>query len=146
MLMADDLSGKTYYAGAAIAGLAWSFTRPAGDTTTNYTGCAIALRVFEQNSKGIPVSNTPVLSLAIGAGLTRSTDSASNQVGKLEITSTQVTTLIGTAVAKRFGYAWSITPVGGQPLRAPLGEGFDGWFAIAQEGYAGAPVVKIPSV
>lgn len=143
--MADDLNGKTYYAGAAIAGLSWSFTRPSGDTTTDYTGCAIALRIFEQSSKGVPVSNTPALSLSLTSGLTRITNTASSQAGRLEINSSQVGTLLGTAVAKRFGYTWSITPTGGAPLRAPLGEGYDGWFILAQEGYAGSPSVKVPS-
>lgn len=141
--MADDLNGKTYYAGAAIGGLSWSFTRPAGDTTTNYTGCSISLRIFEQSAKGVPVLNTPVLSLSLASGLTRVTDTASSQTGRLEIGTSQVNTLLGAAVAKRFGYVWIITPVGGVPLRAPLGQGFDGWFVIAQEGYAGSTSVKV---
>lgn len=141
--MADDLNQKTYYIGAAIAGLSWSFTRPAADSVTNYTDCAIALRIYEQNSRGVPVAATPTLSLSLGNGLTRATNTASTQSGILEISATQAGNLLGTtSAAKRFGYVWSITPVGGAPLRSPLGAGFDGWFVLAQEGYGGAAAVK----
>lgn len=143
--MADELNGKTYYAGAAITGLSWSFTRPAADVVTDYSNCAIALRIYEQSARGVPIATTPTLSLSLGNGLVRSVNTASVQSGLLEISATQVSNLLGTtAVAKKFGYVWSITPVGGSPLRAPLGQGFDGSFAIAQEGYAGAPVIKVP--
>lgn len=140
--MNDDLNEKTYYTGTPIAGLSWSFTRPTGDTRTVYTGCAIALRIFRQSAKGVPTSQTPTLSLSLTSGLNRVTDTASLQAGTLEINTTN---LLGDAIAARFGYVWSITPVGGAPLRAPMGGGFDGWFVIAQEGYAGAASIKIPS-
>ena len=141
--MADDLNQKTYYAGAAIAGLSWSFTRPAADTVTDYTGCAIALRIYEQNSKGTPATTSPTLALSLGNGITRVANTASTQSGLLEITATQIGNLLGTtSAAKRFGYVWSITPTGGAPLRAPLGGGFDGWFILAQEGYAGSSAIK----
>jgi len=141
----DDLKGKTFLAGAAIAGLSWSFTRPIADVSTVYTNAAIAFKLFElvrTNEKGVPLSSTPSLTLIIGSGLTREVNTASIQSGLLTVTQAIVSSLLLGSTIKQFSYVWSITPVGSSPIRAAIGSGYDGRFSIAQEGYGGSTVIR----
>ena len=136
--MTDALNGKTVLVGAALSGLRWEFTRPSNDTTTVYTNSTISVRLFELDKKFKPISTTPALSLAIGSGLTRSTNTATTQAGLLTITANQLVTLLGTAEAKNFAYAWYVQPPGYESVRAFVGDGYDGRFVLAKEGYAGS--------
>lgn len=136
--MTDALNGKTVLVGAALAGLRWEFTRPSNDTTTVYTNSTISVRLFELDKKFKPISTTPALSLAVDSGLTRSTNTATTQAGLLTITATQLASLLGTAEAKNFAYAWYVQPPGYEPVRAFVGDGYDGRFLLAKEGYAGS--------
>lgn len=136
--MTDALNGKTVLVGAALSGLRWEFTRPSNDTTTVYTNSTISVRLFELDKKFKPISTTPALSLAIGSGLTRSANTATTQAGLLTITANQLVTLLGTAEAKNFAYAWYVQPPGYEPVRAFVGDGYDGRFLLAKEGYAGS--------
>jgi len=141
----DDLKGKTFLAGAAIAGLSWAFTRPIADLTTSYLNAAIAFKLFEldrTNEKGVPLSSTPSLILIIGSGLTREVNTASIQSGLLTVTQALVSSLLSGSTIKQFSYVWSITPVGASPIRAAIGKGYDGRFSIAQEGYGGSTVIR----
>lgn len=135
--MTDALNNKTHLAGSSLTGIRWTFNRPTDDTTTDYTDCAIAFKVFELDNKNVPLSTTPVLTLAIDSGLSRITNTASLQSGVMTITTLQIAALLGTAKIKHFSYVWSITPSGAESIRAFLGSGYDGRFAIAQEGYGG---------
>lgn len=53
------------------------------------------------------------------------------------ITENQVATLLGSADVVKVGYAWSITPVGAEPVRAHVGGGYNGSFTIWRESFAG---------
>jgi len=134
----DALSGKTVLVGAALAGLRWEFTRPSADTTTVYTNSVISVRLFELDKKFKPLSTTPALALTINSGLTRTTNTATTQTGLLQITPQQLATLLGTAEAKYFAYAWYVQPPGYEAVRAFVGDGYDGRFLLAKEGYAGS--------
>jgi len=136
--VSDFLNGKTYLAGVAgIAGLRWSFTRSTTDTT-DYLNSAIALRVFELDSKGNPLSDIPALSLSLSNGIIRTTNTSVSQAGVLSIDANQCNNLLGAiAKKKQFSYVWIVTPSGGVPLRNPLGEGYSGRFYLVKEGYAG---------
>ena len=136
--MTDALSGKTVLVGAALAGLRWEFTRPSADTTTAYTNSVISVRLFELDKKFKPLSTTPALALTINSGLTRTTNTATTQTGLLQITPQQLATLLGTAEAKYFAYAWYVQPPGYEAVRAFVGDGYDGRFLLAKEGYAGS--------
>ena len=136
--MTDALSGKTVLVGAALAGLRWEFTRPSADTTTVYTNSVISVRLFELDKKFKPLSTTPALALTINSGLTRTTNTATTQTGLLQITPQQLATLLGTAEAKYFAYAWYVQPPGYEAVRAFVGDGYDGRFLLAKEGYAGS--------
>lgn len=136
--MTDALSGKTVLVGAALAGLRWQFTRPSADTTTDYTNSVISVRLFELDKKFKPISTTAALALAISSGLSRTTNTATTQAGLLQITPQQLATLLGAAEAKYFAYVWYVQPPGDEPVRAFVGDGYDGRFLLAKEGYAGS--------
>jgi hypothetical protein len=154
----DDIDGKVFAVGtAAITGQRWTFTRPEADTTTVYTGAAIALRIFalngspkisggeitEKTRQLPPTSSTPALTLTLGSGLTRTTDTASTQSGLLTITDQQLEALLGSATLRAFSYLWVVTPANANPLSKPLGEGYDGVFALAAEGWTLEALAKV---
>jgi hypothetical protein len=143
VIVTDALNGKTVLVGAGLAGLTWAFTRPSADTVTNYTNASISVRFFELDKKFKPISTTPALSLSIGSGITRSTNTASSQAGLFQVTAAQLGTLLGTAEAKNFAYVWYIQPVGYEAVRAFVGDGYDGRFLLAKEGYAGSQYGEI---
>jgi hypothetical protein len=154
----DDLDGKVYPVGTAgLVGLNYSFTRPAEDTTTDYTDAAIALRIFELNGEPKiidgaisdktrqlpPLSPTPALVLTVGSGLERTTNTDDTQAGKISLTPGNLETLLGTNTLRAFSYFWVITPTGFQVATKPLGDGYDGVFALAVEGYTLAALGKV---
>lgn len=140
--MTDALNGKVFLAGASISGYKWEFVRPSNDSTINYTDAQVTTRIFSLDFEGNPSSN-PVLTLSINSGLTRIDNTATLQSGLYQITSAQTATLLGSSKAKRFSYAWWIQPSGYEAVRAPVGEGYDGTFAIVKEGYAGSTLKDI---
>jgi hypothetical protein len=142
VIVTDALNGKIFLSGASISGYTWEFSRPINDTITSYVNADVTTRIFSLSVDGIP-SSTPVLTLSINNGLTRRDNTASFQSGLYQITSTQTATLLGSSKAKRFSYAWWIQPLGYEPVRAPIGEGYDGTFVIVKEGYAGSTLKDI---
>lgn len=143
--MADNLNGRTFYSNAAIGGILATFTRNENDTTTDYTNSVITLAIYTQNAQGVPTNPTvPTLTLSVGAGLTRVVNTASAQSVQLVISEAQVGTLLGATTARRCGYAWSITPTGLAEIRGPQGSGYQGFFIVAAEGYAGVKNIVLP--
>ena len=142
----DDLNGKTATLGAALPPLTWSFTRPAGNTSIDYLNAAVSLKIFEldkTDSKAVPQSDTPVLTLALGTGLVKTTNTSALQEGTVLITKDQMDALLGaTAKIKQFSYVWTVTPTGGAPVRGFLGDDYGGRFSITREGYFGATAIK----
>lgn len=149
--MADNLDGKVYpVGGAALTGLQYTLT-DASDATPTLVDAAISLRIFaltgtvkittegvlDTKTRELPPTNaTPDLTLTVGSGLTRTTNGENSQVGDILITKAQLTTLLGSAVLKAFSYTWVLTPVGVQDTARPLGDGYDGVFALGREGYS----------
>jgi len=120
-----------------------TFTRATADTTV-LTDAAIELRIFAQSKAGVPSSATANLVLSVGSGLTRVTNSATVVSVSAQISATQLSTLLGTAEALKFGYVWAIRPAGATDYyRGFLGEDFDGYFVVAKQGYGGASSVKL---
>jgi len=147
--MTDSLAGKTILIGAAIAPQLVTFERSPNEeglpTPTVYTDSDIQLRIYSQDKKGKPDDNTPDLTLSVGSGLTRQTNTAAEVSVTMQITSSQLSNLLGTAEAARFGYVWAIRPVGAaEYFRAFLTDGYDGYFVVAREGYGGSESVKVP--
>ena len=143
--MSDDLNGKTLLIGAASPPLLATFTRAENDSTTDYEDADIQLRIFSQDKKGKPDSDTEDLTLSVGSGLTRATNTATVTAVTAQITTTQLSTLLGAAEAARYGYVWAIRPVGATDyIRAFLAEDYDGYFVVAKQGYGGAESVKVP--
>ena len=134
--MVDVLANKTYLAGAAITAKQFTFTRAALDTgsasPTDYTDSAIELVLYND-----PAAAVPTVTLDLDNGLTRLVDSASTQTVLLTISEANLDTLLDGAESVVVGYAWSITPVGGVPIRVHKGGGFDGQFTLEKESKAG---------
>ena len=147
--MTDTLDGKTLNSGAGSPPLQWTFTRPTADTTTVYTDAAIALVIHTTDSlqaSAAPSPTTAALTLTIGSGLTRSTNAAGSQVGRISITAAQLTTLRGTNNRQQCRYYWRVTPVGAEPFTAFVNEatgGYDGVFYVVAPGYAGVDPAKV---
>lgn len=134
--MVDVLANKTYLAGAAITAKLFTFTRAALDTgsasPTDYTNAAIELVLYND-----PTAAVPTVTLSIGDGLTSYVNSASTQTVLLTISEANLDTLLDGADSVVVGYAWSITPDGGVPIRVHKGGGFDGTFTLERESKAG---------
>jgi len=145
--MADLLNGATILIGAASAPMRYTFTRNAADTgggATDYTSAAIELRIFAQDKKGTPASATPALTLSVGSGLTRGTNTVTVTDVTMQLSAANLVTLLGSAEAVRLGYVWAIRPAAAAEFyRAFLGEEYDGYFVIAKQGYGGAESVKV---
>jgi hypothetical protein len=145
--MSDYLDQKIITVGATSEPLLATFTRNALDTTTDFTNASIQLRVFKQelDRKGAasPVADIPELTLSVGAGLTRLTNTATVTSVFAQFTSAQLVTLLGEAESVRYGYAWYIKPVGAADYyRTFLGtKFFDGYFIVARQGYMGVDEV-----
>lgn len=142
-----ELNGATILIGAASSPLRYTFTRNASDTggsATVYTNAAIELRIFAQDKKGTPASAAPTLTLSVGSGLTRGTNTATVTDVTMQLTAANLATLLGTAEAARFGFVWCIRPAAASEFyRAFLGEEYDGYFVVAKQGYGGADAVKV---
>ena len=156
--MADYLDGKIYPVGTAgLEGIEYTFTRALDGTPPDLTNAAIALRIYKLEgvvkftADGIPdktralppVAGGPALTLALGTGLTRSTNTADTQTVAVQITQAQLSTLLGAGVAAAFCYQWVITPVGHGPASKPLSEGYDGVFGLVREGYSLEAAAKV---
>lgn len=141
--MANVLQGKTLNSGADSPPLTWAFTRPAGDTTTDYTGAAIRLLVHPAESlkeNALPTdADDAQLTLSIGAGLTRETDEPDEQSGTLTFTSIQLKALLGTANRGQYRFFLDIQPSGAARFTSFVGEegGYDGVFYVVRPGFAG---------
>lgn len=135
--MADVLGNRTYLAGAAITAKHFTFTRSAQDTAstspTDYTDSDVELVLYNS-----PTAASPTLTLTVGSGLTKVTNTADVQTVALTISEGQVATLLGAADSVTVAYAWSITPTGGVPIRAEKGAGVNGSFTIEKESRAGS--------
>ena len=118
--MTTGLDGATFTTGAAIQRQV-TFDRAVGDTTTDLTSAYVQLELYR--------GDILALTLAVGSGLTRVTDSFDRQVFDLLITPTQVETLSANASAE-IKYYWSITPVGLAETRAAKGNGYEGRFFV----------------
>ena len=130
------LAGKTYIAGSSIT-KKYTFSRSPSDTTTDYTNSAIQLELYDSAQDIVPD-----LTLSIGSGLTRETNSAAIQEGTLTITETQVNNLLGANDAAVIGFVWAITPPGHGPIRLHEGGGYDGTFTIVKESSVATPPVS----
>jgi hypothetical protein len=140
--VADDLDGKTLNSGAGSPPLGWAFTRAAGDTATNYTGAAIALVIYGTDSLKATAQPTesPVLTLSIGSGLTKTTNDPDLQEGTITFTAANLTTLRGAVQRAQFRYFWKVTPTGAaDAFTAFVNEtgGYDGVFFVQAPGWAG---------
>lgn len=140
--MADTLDGKTLNSGAGSPPLEWSFTRPAADTTTDYTDAAIALVVFTADglkATSAPLPTTAALTLTVDSGLTRSTNDANIQIGRAVFTAAQLASLLDGANRTQCRYFWKVTPSGAEAFTAFVDEdgGYDGVFYVVAPGYAG---------
>ena len=156
--MADYLDGKIYPVGTAgIEGVGFTFTRPDGITDYSLVDAAVALRIWplvgtvKFSDGGIPdktralppATGGPTLTLAIGQGLTRTTNTAGLMEGTIQLTQAQLTTLLGAATVGAYSYQWVITPVGYGPANKPLGEGYSGVFGLVLEGYTLEAAAKV---
>jgi hypothetical protein len=156
--MADYLDGKIYPVGTAgIEGVGFSFTRPDGITDYSLENAAVALRIWPlvgtvKFSEGTipdrtralpPAIGGPVLTLAIGQGLTRTTNTDGLMEGTIQITQAQLVTLLGASTVGAYSYQWVITPVGYGPANKPLGEGYSGVFGLVLEGYSLEAAAKV---
>ena len=141
--MANILQGKTLNSGADSPPLQWAFTRPEADTTTDYTGAAIRLLVFPAaglKENALPTdADDPALTLSLGSGLTRTTDTASLQAGVLTFTSIQLKNLLGAAQRGQYRFFLDIEPSGAARFTSFVGEegGYDGVFFVVKPGFAG---------
>ena len=141
--MSNILQGKTLNSGADSPPMKWTFTRPTGDTEIDYTGAAIRLLVFPATTlkeNALPTdANTPALTLSIGSGLTRETNTPSVQAGTLTFTSSQLVTLLGTANRGQYRFLMDVQPSGGSRFTSFVGEigGYDGIFYVTRPGFAG---------
>jgi hypothetical protein len=149
--MSDYLDGKVYPVGTAgIEGVGFSFTRPTDITDYSLENAAVALRIWQLDgalklTDGVisdktralpPVTGGPSLTLVIGEGLTRTTNTAALTEGNIQITQAQLVTLLGAVNGRACSYQWVITPVGYGPANKPLGEGYSGVFAVVKDGYS----------
>lgn len=149
--MADYLDGKIYPVGTAgIEGVGFSFARPADVTDYSLVDAAVALRIWRLTgtvkfTDGVipdktralpPATGGPVLALALGTGLTLTTNTAGLLEGKIQITQAQLSTLLSPATVGAYSYQWVITPAGYGPGNKPLGEGYSGVFGLVLEGYS----------
>lgn len=148
--MTDLLNGATILIGAATAPVEVTFTRNTADVVvgdkpaTVYTDSAIELRIFSQNKKGEPSSATAALTLSVGSGLTRILNTATATAVTVQLSASNLATLLGTAEAVRCGYVWAIRPaLAAEFYRAFLGGDYDGFFVVARQGYGGAESVKV---
>jgi len=136
--MADPLAGKTFLSGASITAKVFTFTRASLDSSsanpTDYTDALIELVLYNDEA-----ANTPavIITTNLGEGLERLTNSEDIQSVYLTITEAQLDTLLNGTDEVVVGYAWSITPSGGSPIRAYKGGGYDGKFTIEKESKAG---------
>ncbi|MBW4460490.1 MAG: hypothetical protein KME47_09655 [Nodosilinea sp. WJT8-NPBG4] len=134
--MVDVLADKTYLAGAAITAKLFTFTRAALDTSsdnpTDFVGAAIELVLYNN-----PSASEPTVILDTDNGLTKLLDTESVQTVLLTISESNLAVLLGEDETVTVGYAWSITPVGGVPIRVHKGGGFDGKFIVEKESKAG---------
>jgi hypothetical protein len=147
--MANILQSQTLNAGADSPPLSWTITRPATDTTTSYVDAAVRLLVFPAadavgkvvKPEALPVNvTTPALTLSIGSGLTRTTNTASVIGGLITITSSQLTTLLGaTANRGQYRFFFDVQPVGFSRFTAFVGDtaAYDGIFYVVRPGFAG---------
>ena len=148
--MTDPLNGATLLIGAASAPILVTFTRNAADVVSgDYTpptlvDVAVELRVFAQDKKGSPASATPALTLSVGSGLTRALNTATAASVTVQLSASQLASLLGSAESVRCGYVWAIRPAGAADYyRAFLGQEYDGYFVVARQGYGGAESVKV---
>jgi len=156
--MADYLDGKVYPVGTAgIEGVGFTFTRPDGITTYSLVDAAVALRIWplvgtvkfadgtipDKTRALPPAAGGPVLTLAIGQGLTRTTNTAGLMESTIQMTQAQLTALLGAATVGAYSYQWVVTPVGYGPANKPLGEGYNGIFGLVLEGYSLEAAAKV---
>ncbi|NEQ55505.1 MAG: hypothetical protein F6K11_36210, partial [Leptolyngbya sp. SIO3F4] len=92
-----------------------------------------ALRFYDKRG-----DTTALLTLSVDSGLTVTTDLADSQVVKLELSSSNLTTLLNSKNQNKVYFNWTITPSGGQPINAPKGDGYDGEIIVCLESYAGS--------
>jgi len=125
----SGLNGRTFNAGAAIQA---KFRFERQDDNDDLTGAAIALRLFTSSSAA-----SPALTLSVGSGIEVETDSASEQLFKVTLTSTQATTLLDGATRQLISYVFAITPSGGNPTRSDDASTYSGAFTIQAEALGG---------
>jgi hypothetical protein len=87
----------------------------------------------------LPSPTTAALTLSIGSGLTRTTNSAGVQSGRILFTASQLTTLRDSANRAQCRYYWRVTPSGAEPFTAfvDVDGGYDGVFYVVAPGWAG---------
>lgn len=121
----DSLNGQTFFQGTAIALKQWTFTRATLDATTPLTGSAITLDFYLERAE------SPLLSLSIGSGLTRVTNTDTVQSGTLVVTPEQVDTLLGDNRSRKILYRWTIEAPGYEPVTGTISQGYSGFITVA---------------
>jgi hypothetical protein len=140
--MPDYLNQKIIPVGSLSEPLLVTIRNENESDPADLTDAQVQFRAFKQQTdrKGlvIPVADTPDLTISVGTGLERKDNSPTVSSFFFQMNDAQLSALLGDANSVRYGYAWYVRPVGATDYyRAFLGGGFDGYFTVVREGYAG---------
>ena len=131
--MSEGLGGKVFSVGATI-NARYAITRLASltDDEQNLENSVITMEFYRESTDALPT-----VTLAIGAGITRVTNTSSSQIIDVLVDEAQIAALIGTEDKKLVSYVFTLTPVSGVPMRGAEGNGFSGRFYLIKESLAG---------
>ena len=137
--MSAGLDGVTIFAGPNSSfSRSFRFERVDGDVDDNghprdYSGAEVFIQFWDKRGDA-----TPFLTLSsTTTAVVKEEDTDSVQQVSLNMTSTNLVTLLANKNQNEVGFRWVVRPVGGQPRTAPKGQGWDGAFTVCVESYAG---------
>lgn len=131
--MSEGLENRIFSVGATI-NARFAITRSANltDAEQNLEDSAITIEFYRESTDALPT-----VTLAVGTGITRVTNTSSSQLIDVLVDEAQIAALIGTEDKKLVSYVFTLTPVGGVPMRGAEGNGFSGRFYLIKESLAG---------